>query len=68
MNNSVQYITDTNGSVNAVILPIALWKQINCKDETEYLLSSKKNKSRLLEALYREESISKEEAYGRFEL
>jgi len=65
MEVDVQYITDNQGVIKNVVLPIDFWRKINCEDETEYLLSSTKNKERLFEALNRTDSLSKEEVYAR---
>ena len=66
MVQDVQYITDSEGSISSVIIPIEYWNMINCADETEYLLQNEKNRARLIEALNRNESLPKEEAYERF--
>ena len=55
-------------AINDAVLPIDFWRKINCEDETEYLLSSTKNKERLFEALNRTDSLSKEEVYARIGL
>lgn len=65
MEVDVQYVTDNNGKIKNVILPIDFWNKINCEDETEYLLKSQANKERLLESLSRNLSLSKEEVYAR---
>ncbi len=65
MEVDVQYITDNDGLIKKVILPIDFWNKINCEDETEYLLKSQVNKVRLLESLNRNYSLSKEEVYAR---
>lgn len=68
MEKEIQYVTDNNGNIKNVILPIEYWRRINADDETEYLLSSKRNKDRLLEALSRETTLSKKEVYERIGL
>jgi hypothetical protein len=65
MEADVQYITDNNGVIRNVILPIEFWNKINCEDETDYLLNSTVNKDRLFESLTRNFSLSKEEVYER---
>ena len=65
MEVDVQYITDNDGLIKNVILPIDFWNRINCEDETEYLLKSQVNKDRLLESLNRNYALSKEEVYAR---
>ncbi len=68
MEVEVQYITDINGVVKNVIIPIEYWRRINCDDETEFLLQSLTNKDRLIEALNRKVFLSKEEVYARLGL
>ncbi|HTW66336.1 MAG TPA: hypothetical protein VME17_17055 [Bryobacteraceae bacterium] len=46
----VQYILDENGKMTAVIVPIALWREIEAERETAYLLKSDAMKRRLLES------------------
>ncbi len=65
METDVQYVTDSNGIIKNVIVPIDFWRRINCEDETEYLLNNQANKDRLLESLSRNYSMSKEEVYAR---
>jgi PHD/YefM family antitoxin component YafN of YafNO toxin-antitoxin module len=65
MEVDVQYVTDNNGRIQNVILPIDYWRRINCEDETEYLLKSQINRDRLLESLTRNYSLSKEDVYAR---
>ena len=68
METEIQYVTDNDCNIKNVILPIEYWRSINNDDETEYLLSNQANKDRLLEALSRETSLSKEEVYERIGL
>lgn len=56
--SSVQYITDDEGKVTGVIVPIDLWKEIESEEETAYLLKSEAMKRRLLEAKIRNEGIA----------
>jgi PHD/YefM family antitoxin component YafN of YafNO toxin-antitoxin module len=65
MTNDIQYISNNNGEISGVVLPIDFWNKINCTDETEYLLQNKVNKKRLIESLNRDEEVSKDEAYER---
>ncbi|MGA2184836.1 MAG: prevent-host-death protein [Bryobacteraceae bacterium] len=46
----VQYISDEKGETTAVIVPIALWRELESERETAYLLKSETMKRRLLEA------------------
>jgi len=59
---NIQYISDENGAPTAVIVPIALWREIASEKETAYLLKSKRMKKRLLEAKNRREGIPFDEA------
>ncbi len=65
MEPDLQYVTDNNGIIKNVILPIEYWRRINCEDETDYLLKSQTNKERLIESLSRNNTYSKEEVYAR---
>jgi hypothetical protein len=58
----IQYITDDEGTVNAVIIPIRMWREIAAERETAYLLKSPAMRDRLLKALERTESIPLETA------
>lgn len=58
----LQYISDENNNVTAVIVPIDLWREIESEKETAYLLKSKKMKTRLIEAKNRKEGIPFDEA------
>jgi len=53
----IQYISDENKQVTAVIVPIDLWREIESEKETAYLLKSDAMKNRLLEAKNRKEGI-----------
>jgi hypothetical protein len=59
---SLQYISDSEGNAIGVIVPIALWREIESERETAYLLKSKAMEKRLLEAKGRTGGISLEEA------
>jgi hypothetical protein len=58
----VQYVSDTDGKLVSVIVPIELWQEIESERETAYLLRSDTMKRRLLEAKEREQGISLEAA------
>ncbi|MBL8290385.1 MAG: hypothetical protein JNN08_01040 [Bryobacterales bacterium] len=49
----IQVVTDEAGQPTAVIVPIALWKEIASERETAYLLKSETMRQRLLAALER---------------
>lgn len=51
----VQYVTDERGEPTAVIVPIGLWRTIRSEMETRHLLASPAMRTRLLEAMARDE-------------
>ena len=53
----IQYISDEQNNVTAVIVPIDLWKEIESEKETAYLLKSAAMKKRLIDAKSRTEGI-----------
>lgn len=57
----VQYVSDESGEPVSVIVPIALWREIESERETAYLLKSDAMKHRLLEAMQRDTGFSLEE-------
>ncbi len=59
---AIQYISDEDGDVTAVVVPIELWRDIASELETNYLLSSETMKQRLLAAKNRQEGTPLEEA------
>ncbi len=58
----VQYVSDAHGNLQAVIVPIELWREIASERETAYLLQSEVMKQRLLQAKERQQGIPFEEA------
>ena len=58
----IQIVSDENGNPVSVIVPIALWREIESERETAYLLKSESMKRRLLEAKQREEGVPFDEA------
>ncbi len=64
-NSELQYISDENGNAVGVIVPIALWREIESERETAYLLKSDAMRSRLMAAKDRDGGISLEEARER---
>jgi PHD/YefM family antitoxin component YafN of YafNO toxin-antitoxin module len=58
----VQYISDENNTITAVIVPINLWRELQAEKETAYLLKSETMRERLLAARQRKMGISFEEA------
>lgn len=61
----IQYIADADGNPTGVIVPIALWREIESERETAYLLHSENMKRRLLEAKERTTGISFEDALAK---
>ena len=49
----IQVVSNEGGEPTAVIVPIALWKEIAAERETAYLLKSETMRQRLLAALER---------------
>jgi len=57
----VQYISDDNNTITAVIVPIELWHELQSEKETAYLLRSEAMRERLLAARRRDTGIGLEE-------
>ena len=53
----IQYVSDDSGETTAVIVPIALWREIESQRETAYLLESETMRLRLLEARDRQQGL-----------
>jgi len=60
--NGIEYITGDDGQPVGVVVPIALWREIESERETAHLLRSEAMKQRLLDAKGRQGGISLEEA------
>ena len=58
----VQYISDENNTITAVIVPIELWHELQAEKETAYLLKNEAMRERLLAARQRNTGIWLEEA------
>lgn len=58
----IQYVADAKGTPVSVLIPIALWREIESERETAYLLKSKAMKKRLVQAKNRSEGISLKDA------
>jgi antitoxin YefM len=54
----IQYISNESGEPTAVVVLIALWREIESERETAYLLKSETMKRRLVRAKERQEGIS----------
>jgi len=57
----LQYISDENGDLKGIIVPVELWHEITSELETSHLLKSEKMKQRLLEAKNRNEGMPLED-------
>lgn len=69
MNDStVQYISDDQGEVTGVILPIHLWQDILSELETQHLMKSDRMWQRLLEAKQRTQGIALDTAVSQLGL
>ncbi|MEO0987619.1 MAG: prevent-host-death protein [Cyanobacteria bacterium J06639_14] len=66
--SQVQYISDTQGEVTGVIIPVHLWRDILSELETQHLLKSDVMRQYLLEANNRCEGIVFETAIAQLEL
>jgi PHD/YefM family antitoxin component YafN of YafNO toxin-antitoxin module len=62
METEIQYVSNESGEPIAVIVPIALWREVESERETAYLLKSEAMKRRLLETRNRQEGFSLDEA------
>ena len=57
----VQYSSDENNIITAVLVPIELWHELQAEKETAYLLKSEAMKERLLTARKRNDGLSLED-------
>jgi antitoxin YefM len=64
----IQIVSNDAGEPTAVIVPIALWKEISSERETAYLLKSETMRQRLLAALERGGGVSLDEALAKLRL
>lgn len=51
----IQYVSDEEGNLTSVLVPIDLWREISSEMETTYLLKSEAMRDRLFEAAERKE-------------
>ena len=58
----IQYVSDDQNTITAVIVPIDIWRKLTAENETKYLLKSDTMKERLLEARNRKEGIPFDDA------
>ena len=61
----LQYVSDEEGEVRSVIVPIDLWHEVVSEHETNHLLKSEKMRERIAEARRRTEGIPVEDAFER---
>jgi hypothetical protein len=64
----IQIVSNEAGEPTAVIVPIALWKEIASERETAYLLKSAPMPQRLLAALDGGSGVSLEDAVAKLDL
>jgi prevent-host-death family protein len=64
-NDGIQIVSTESGEPTAVIVPIALWREIESERETAYLLSSETMRHRLLRAAERRSGIPMDEALAK---
>lgn len=64
----IQIVSNEAGEPTAVIVPIAVWREIASERETAYLLKSDPMRRRLLEALERSGGVSVDEAVSKLGL
>jgi PHD/YefM family antitoxin component YafN of YafNO toxin-antitoxin module len=58
METEVQLVSNEAGEPTAVLVPIALWREIESERETAYLVKSPAMLRRLLDAQQRQEGLS----------
>ena len=64
----IQIVSNEAGEPTAVIVPIALWKEIASERETAYLLKSEAMRQRLQAALERKAGVPIEETVAKLGL
>ena len=62
---TLHYLTDEEGGITAVVVPIALWREVASELETQHLLRSPAMRERLVAALAREGGHSFDEVLER---
>jgi hypothetical protein len=63
---AIQYVSDREGNLTGVFVPIEVWREIESELETQYLLQSPVMRKPLLEALGRDQGLSLEETLEKF--
>jgi PHD/YefM family antitoxin component YafN of YafNO toxin-antitoxin module len=64
----IQVVSNEAGEPTAVIVPIALWREIASERETAYLLKSTAMRQRLLRALSQSDGIPLDDALAKLGL
>jgi PHD/YefM family antitoxin component YafN of YafNO toxin-antitoxin module len=64
----IQIVSNEAGEPTAVIVPIALWKEIASERETAYLLRSETMRRRLQESLQRQSGTAFDDALAKLGL
>ena len=64
----IQVVSNEAGEATAVIVPIALWREMAAERETAYLLKSETMRERLLTALQRENGVTLDDAVAKLGL
>ncbi|WP_031498426.1 hypothetical protein [Bryobacter aggregatus] len=64
----IQVVSNEAGETTAVIVPIALWKEIESERETAYLLRSETMRKRLLAAKERGNGVSLDDVVSKLAL
>ena len=65
-NPTLQYVSNENGDVTAVLVPITIWREIASELETQHLLRSPAMRERLLRARREEGGVPLSEVLRRF--
>ena len=66
--SDIQVVSNEAGEPTAVIVPIALWREIVSERETAYLLKSATMRQRLLAALERRSGVPLDDAVAKLGL
>jgi len=64
----IHIVSNEAGEATAVIVPMALWKEISSERETAYLLKSDTMRQRLQAALQRQNGVPLEDAVAKLGL
>jgi antitoxin YefM len=64
----IQIVSNEAGEPTAVIVPIALWREITSERETAYLLNSENMRRRLLASREREGAVPLDDAVAKLGL